>query len=165
MGQQMPFSAGDMRTGPLASPGERMRLAAIQERHQFVVGGMKFHHVDAVAEAVVRAQFGQVPVGLARQVLDVLAPDQGADLVEVVGGPVGAEFANRLDQRPVTRIAVVVFKRAGLIEHLVRGKNGGRGIGGGLHARRGHHLAPGHEISDRGNVPRTMGPIANSGGG
>ena len=74
-----------------------MRLAAEDQPHQLVIGGMELDDVDAMAEAVMRAQLGQVPVGLAGQVLDLGAADQDSGLLQAVGRPVGAEDMNRVD--------------------------------------------------------------------
>ena len=111
-----------MRAGALVRPGERVRLAAEDQPHQLVVGGMEFDEVDAMAEAVVRAQLGQVPVGLARQVLDLGAADQGSGLLQVIRRPVGTEDANRVTQRFVAGIEVVIFERTRLVHHLMGGK-------------------------------------------
>ena len=58
--------ARDVCARTFMRPGERVRLASAHQRHQFVVGGVKLHEINAVTEAVVRAQLRQMPVGLAR---------------------------------------------------------------------------------------------------
>jgi hypothetical protein len=52
-----------------------------------MIGGVKLHEIDAVTEAVVGAQLWQMPVGLARQVLDLLASDQSSGLLQVIRRP------------------------------------------------------------------------------
>ena len=105
--------ARDMRAWALARPSERMRFAPEYQRHELVVGRMELDEIDAVAEAVVRSQLRQMPVGLAREVLHPLATNQAADPLQLIRRPAGAKYLDRFDERPVPGIEVVVLERAG----------------------------------------------------
>jgi hypothetical protein len=94
-------------------PGERVRLASEHQGHQLVVGGVKFHQIDAVTEAVVRTQLRQMSVRLARELLDLLASNQCPGVFQVGRRPIGTESPDGLDQRPVVGIGVVVLQSAG----------------------------------------------------
>ena len=94
-------STRDMSTGARVCPRERMRATAEDHLHQLVVGGMELHDVDAMAEAVVRAQLRRVAIGLARQRLHLLAADERASVREVVSRPIRAEDLDGFSQRLV----------------------------------------------------------------
>jgi hypothetical protein len=66
--------------GLRVGPGQRVSFAAEDERHELMVGRVKLDLVDAVAEAVVRRELGQMPVGLAGEMLHALGsrPQPGA---------------------------------------------------------------------------------------
>ncbi len=82
---------------------------------------MELDQVHTMAESVVGAQFGQMPVGLTGQGLQSLAADQGAGAVQVGLGPAGAECLDRLGERLIPRERVVVLQRARLVQHVMRG--------------------------------------------
>ncbi len=56
----------DLGAGTRLGPSQRMRLLPDGERHQFVPGRMKVDAIGAIAEAVMRAQFRNLAVCLAR---------------------------------------------------------------------------------------------------
>src|SRR3954453_21877871 len=60
-----------------------------------------------------------MPVGLTRQGLHPLAADPSPGPLQMIGGPLGTENANRLDQGLVLGIGVVAFKRTGLVHDLM----------------------------------------------
>ena len=69
-------AARHLRAGTRIVPAQRMGLVTDGERHQLVPGRMKIDPIDAVAEAVVGAQLGQMTVGLAGKLLDVRRADR-----------------------------------------------------------------------------------------
>jgi hypothetical protein len=77
---------------------------------------MELDDIDTVAKAIVGLQFGQMPVGLARQRLNLLAADAGARLSQVIVCPVGLEHLHSFDQRGVGSIRVVIDEAAGLVQ-------------------------------------------------
>ncbi len=85
---------------------------------------MKLDDVDAMAEAVMRAQLRQIPVCLACQKLDPFAPDLRAGSLQALVRPIGSERPQRGGERLVRRIGIVARERARLIQHLVRGVAG-----------------------------------------
>ena len=121
-----------MRARALMHPGKRVGLASEHQRHELVIGGVKFHHIDTVTEAVVRAQFRQISVRLARQILDLLASNQCAGVFQLARRPIGAECPDGVNQRPVVGIGIVALQAAGLIHYLMGGK-ARRFIRGRLH--------------------------------
>jgi hypothetical protein len=74
---------------------------------------MKLDDVDAMAEAVMRAQLRKIPVCLACQELGPLAPDQRAGSPQALVRPIGAERPQRGGERPVRRIGVVAGRARG----------------------------------------------------
>ena len=73
------------------APAESVQAVAEAECHQLVPGGVERHLVDAVAEAVVGAQFRRVPVGLVGEVLHLRRADGAADRVQMRRRPEAAE--------------------------------------------------------------------------
>ena len=58
-----------------------------RQRHQLVPARMEFDPVDAVAETVMRLEFGQMTVGQAGQLLHVLVTGDSAKRFAAVSGP------------------------------------------------------------------------------
>ena len=95
---------------------------------------MELDLVDAVAEAVVRAQYGRVLVREAPP-LERCAAEFGSERKDALVRPAGPLTVERLDERPVLRDEVVIAKRRRLIRDrdgnaasLRRAKETGRGL-------------------------------------
>jgi hypothetical protein len=80
---------------------------------------MKADLVDPVAVAVVSAQPGRVVVGVEGPAHGLRPPGCGADLANVVDGPLAALAPKRLDQDPIGLERVVVLERRRLIRDFV----------------------------------------------
>src|SRR5580704_4335699 len=96
-----------------------------------------------------------MPVGLARQVLDLLAANDGARSFQVRTRPSGAEDLDRLDQRSIVREGVVVGERTDLVEDFVSGI--ARGIGEIVRNRRLERDVGVHEFLPEGLCLIAMG--------
>ena len=103
-------------------PRQRVRAVADRQRHQLVPRRMELDLVDAVAEAVVAPELGQVAVGVARQLarrcaLATVAPASAQQPVR----PSDLLAPGDLDQQAVAGEGVVADERRRLVHHLVRG--------------------------------------------
>jgi hypothetical protein len=114
-------AARDLRAGTRIVPAQRMSLVADGERHQVVPGRMKIDAVDAVAESVVGAQLGQMPIGLAGELLHLRRADRPSGIMEFLLGPLRIEGAHDVLQKRVGAIDIIVGERGRLIENLVGG--------------------------------------------
>ena len=113
-----------MRARLFLAPGQRVHGMADGQRHQVMPGGVVVDPVDTVAEAVVGAELGRVPVGEPGPLADLGAADPLAQRHRAVVAfrlPEGTALAlQRLDQRPVAQEQVTVRHLRGLVLHPVR---------------------------------------------
>jgi hypothetical protein len=76
--------------------------------------------VDAVPEAIMRAQFRSIPVGLAPPLDDFRGAEPGSETPGVILPPAGVFAAKTFDERAVGIKEVVVEQRDRLIGDVVR---------------------------------------------
>src|SRR5581483_11992902 len=115
-----PRVAGDVRPGTRLAPRPAVQPVRDGDRHQLVPGGVERDLVDAVAEAVVRAQLGGMPVRLEAPRDRLLRSGEDAQSAERALVPARPFAANPLEQRDVLRRDVVAGERRGLVQDLVR---------------------------------------------
>ena len=96
-------AARDMRAGLPGGPRQRMRAVADRQRHQLVPRRMELDLVDAVAEAVVAPELGQVAIGVARQLGDPRARHRLAGLGQKPVRPSDLLAAGDLGQQACRR--------------------------------------------------------------
>ena len=87
--------------------------------HQRVVAGVKLHFVNAPAKTVVRMQLGHMHIGQPGMRLHFSRAQPGAQLRQRRGVQTGRIELQRVLQRPVGLIQVVVDQRFRLVEHFM----------------------------------------------
>jgi hypothetical protein len=145
--------AGNMRAGLALAP--RQRVQAVRERgaHELVVGRVVVDLVDAVAEAVVRAQDRRVLVGTHAVGEHVGIAGQPPDGVGAVLGEAAALATEPLDERAVLAVGIEPLERRNLVLHLVGAVRGARALAradiGGGHRRSSSVAAEHRDRGDR----------------
>ena len=117
-----PDRPGDVAAGPRRGPGRSVEPVLERGAQQLVVGGMELDLVDAVAEAVVRAQHRRVDVRQPPPLDRLLAARQAPEVGQAVEGPRRALASRRVDQRRIGGEDVVARERWRLVEDLVGGR-------------------------------------------
>ena len=110
------------------------------QRHEFMIGGMEFHLVDALAVAIEGFELRRVPVGLHRPVRDFGRARARAEFGEALRVHRAARMTQRVLQRCIGREQIDVFEGRRLVRDLM-----GLEIGAGLEC--GHGRPPGRRQS------------------
>ena len=134
MGQPCPASTCDQATNPAAratwapgrstAHGRAVEPVAHRHLHQLVVGGVVVHLVDPMAEAVVGAQLGRVPVRLEPPADGLGRAGQTPERVQVFDSPARALPLDALDQGGVSAEHVVALEGRRLVGDLMGGDHG-----------------------------------------
>ncbi len=102
----------------VGAPSEVGDLVLPRQRHQFMPARVKVDPVDAVAEAVVGLEFGQMAVGEAGELLHLVVTGDGAERLAAVRGP-GRLARDCGAQHGVAGERVEAGGRLGLVQDLV----------------------------------------------
>jgi len=97
-----------------------VQLVGDGEPHELVPGRVELHLVDPVAEPVVRAQDGRVPLGPPRVLARLDAPRCGAGLAGALDAPLAALAHQCLAKRQIDFEQVDRLERRRLIHDLAR---------------------------------------------
>ena len=84
-----------------------MQAGAECQRHQFVVGGVEFHGIDAVTEAVVGPEHRPAAVGLVGEDLHALRTDEFAHRGRLAPDPVSLRALGGGDEDAILGPGVV----------------------------------------------------------
>jgi hypothetical protein len=82
--------------------------------------GIEIDAIDAIAETIVRAQFGNVTVRLPRQFLHMRRADRTPRLMQPLARPFRAERLDDLLQNGIAAECVVIGERRRLVQDFVR---------------------------------------------
>ncbi len=117
-----------LRVEPLFQmiPGRAVQPLLHRDRHQRVIGGVEFHPVLAMPEAVETLQYRQIGIRLPPEVEHLRAPHRRPKCRQRCARLAPALPLHRLDQRLVAREKVHVLKRRRLVENLMRREIGWR---------------------------------------
>ena len=103
-----------------------MQAVTDAQAEQRVPGGVVLDLVAPLPEAVVRVQDGGVGVGEEAPLHDLLAADARAERAHGLLGPAGALAPQRLAQGAIDGVEVLPPEGRRLVQHLVRGVQGGK---------------------------------------
>src|SRR5277367_4073425 len=110
--------AGEVTVHLIGAPCETRNLVLPRQRHQFVPARMEVDPVDAIAEAVVRLELGQVAIRKAGQLLHVLVAGDQPECLAAVRSP-GRLALDRCAKDGIAGKGIEAAGRLRLIENLV----------------------------------------------
>jgi hypothetical protein len=82
---------------------------------------MELDNIQAVAKSVVRTQFRKMPVCLTRELLYLLAADQGTGMLQMIVCPIRVERSDGFYQWPVLKVCVVRMEDPRLVKGIIGG--------------------------------------------